>query len=237
MGIRHVDYWLETYHRKLASVCPLFTSRQTGFVTFSAFTDGKKQSIRAMMETIGKHTDIDRFREMVISDAISVNIDRHSGNFGFLVDNETGAVTDFAPLFDHNLSQLPYLMEHDDAHRALDEQGPKIGYDFVEMARAVMTPEYKSVLVNLRDFDYQNPGLGCPQWKIDTLNRLKDETVNRILGTGKSYSAGTSRALPLDGLVDAQMEPQAQSAGRPLPASVEGMSEGEDPDAPFDIDG
>ena len=110
MGIRHVEYSLTRYHQKLASICPLFTSEKTGLVSFAAYSDRNIVSTKDLMETVSKVCDEDKFREMILADAISFNVDRHQGNYGFLVDNRTGRVEDFAPLFDHNLSQLPYLV-------------------------------------------------------------------------------------------------------------------------------
>ncbi len=150
-GFAHVPYTLEKYHQKLASVCPLFTSEQSGFVSFAAFSQKDVVNPREIMETIGRVADEDRFREMVIADAISLNVDRHQGNYGFLINNRTGAVEGFAPLFDHNLAQLPFLMQTDDVHEYLKGQGPRIGAEFVSIARAVLTPKYRSLLINLKE--------------------------------------------------------------------------------------
>lgn len=181
-GFAHVPYTLEKYHQKLASVCPLFTSEQSGFVSFAAFSQIDVVNPREIMETIGRVADEDRFREMVIADAISLNVDRHQGNYGFLINNRTGAVEGFAPLFDHNLAQLPFLMQTDDVHEYLKGQGPRIGAEFVSIARAVLTPKYRSLLINLKDFEYADPGFGFPSWKLDLLNRIKNEQIDKILG-------------------------------------------------------
>lgn len=182
MGFPHVPYTLEKYRHRLASVCPLFTSEKTGFVTFAAFTKKDVATPGEIMRAIAQAADEDRFREMVIADAVSLNVDRHQGNYGFLVDNETGSVVDFAPLFDHNLSQLPFLMQTDDVYEYLKGQGPRIGAEFTSIARAVLTPKYRSLLINLKDFTYVDPGFGFPSWKLDLLNRLKNEQIDRILG-------------------------------------------------------
>ncbi len=75
-------------------------------------------------------------------------------------------------------------MKGDDAEKYLLSQGPRIGDDFVRMAQAVMTPLLRSILINLKDFDYTNPGFGYPDWKIKTLNRLKNKQIDKILGIG-----------------------------------------------------
>lgn len=40
---------------------------------------------------------------MCLLDAIILNIDRHDGNFGYLVDNDKHTIVGMAPIFDNNL--------------------------------------------------------------------------------------------------------------------------------------
>ena len=48
-----------------------------------------------------------------------------------------------APLFDQNMACLPMMMEHDDFDGYLSAIGPKIGDDFVRMAKALMTSDIR----------------------------------------------------------------------------------------------
>ena len=85
------------------------------------------------------------------------------------------------PLFDHNLALFPYLMEQDDAEEYYKGQGPRLGGDFIETARAMLTPETRADLINLKGFDYKDPGYGFPAWKLKTVNELKDRQIKAIL--------------------------------------------------------
>lgn len=87
-----------------------------------------------------------------------------------------------------NLAQLPGLAPFNDVDDYLAGEAPRIGDDFILMARAVMTPRLKSTLLNLKSFDYENPGFDFPDWKIGTLNRLKDRRIDLILGRSTSYA-------------------------------------------------
>lgn len=127
------------------------------------------------------HGGEELFREMVVMDAVCVNVDRHAGNYGFLVDNDTGEVRGMAPLFDQNMALLPYLMEHDDVDEYLLNQGPRIGGDFVVVARALLTSDIRSKLVALKDFEYEDPGFGYPAWKLEVANRIKTQMIDAIL--------------------------------------------------------
>jgi len=87
-----------------------------------------------------EHGGAEPFCQMVVMDAVCANVDRHAGNYGSLVRNDTGEVVRMAPLFDQNMALLPYLMEGDDLDEYLALQGPRIGGDFVTVARALLTP-------------------------------------------------------------------------------------------------
>lgn len=134
-----------------------------------------------VLDYVAAHGGDEPFREMVVMDAVFVNVDRHAGNYGFIVNNETGEVQGMAPLFDQNMALLPYLMEHDDLADYLSHQGPKIGRSFVDMARALITPAIRSKLIGLKDFEYEDPGFGFPRWKLDVANKLKHDQIAAIL--------------------------------------------------------
>ena len=86
-----------------------------------------------------------------------------------------------APLFDQNMALLPYLMEHDDLTDYLAHQGPKIGRSFIGLAKALLTSSIRAKLIALKDFEYEDPGFGFPQWKLDVANKLKRDQIDAIL--------------------------------------------------------
>lgn len=179
-GIDHVPYTLRTYHKKLASDCPLFTSEELGFVPIVRFFD-KRFGVDDVLAFAAEHGGDEPFRQMVVMDAVCANVDRHAGNYGFLVSNDTGEVIRMAPLFDQNRALLPYLMEHDDFDEYFSMQGPKIGGNFVAVARALLTPDLRRRLIALKDFEYEDPGFGYPAWKLEVANRLKRQQIDAIL--------------------------------------------------------
>lgn len=182
LGIKHVNYDVITYHGKLASRCKLFTNEKYGFVSFAAYT-GKRTSTLEKMRIYEKLGFENKFREMLVADAVMLNVDRHEGNYGFLVDNDTGEVIAPAPLFDHNMAFLPLAMEGDDLQSMIDEQGPRIGDSFIKVADSVMTPEIKSKLERLRNFRIESPNRKtCPGWKVDQANEVISMQIEKIIG-------------------------------------------------------
>ena len=118
---------------------------------------------------------------MVVMDAVMANVDRHAGNYGFLVNNATGEILRMAPLFDHNMACLPMMMEMDDFDEYIRLIGPKIGTDFIAIGRALMTPGIRAKLVDLKDFEYEDPGFDYPKWKLDAVNKLKNVQIEALL--------------------------------------------------------
>lgn len=178
--VDHVPYSLVKFHGKLACKCPIFTSEEQGFVSAHRFFD-RVFGVRDMLEFSAKHGAEEAFREMVVMDAVFANVDRHAGNYGFMADNDTGEILRMAPLFDHNMACLPMMMEHDDFDKYVSMVGPKIGTDFVTIARLLMTPSIKAKLIELKDFEYVDPGFDYPKWKLDAVNRLKNRQIEALL--------------------------------------------------------
>ena len=82
MKLDHVPYGLAQFKYRLCSTCPLFTSDKYGFLP-----------ARFVMSGDNAVKDV-RFAEIFFFDAIVFNTDRHLGNFGFLVDNDTNKLID-----------------------------------------------------------------------------------------------------------------------------------------------
>lgn len=89
MGLSHVSYGLSKFKGLLCSTCPLFTSDKYGFIPAGRICEPQD----ALRDP--------RFAEMFFFDAIIFNTDRHLGNFGYLVDNDTNEIIGAAPIFDN----------------------------------------------------------------------------------------------------------------------------------------
>ena len=122
--------------------------------------------------------------DMFIFDAIIFNEDRHKGNFGFLLANDSNEILDMAPLFDHNIAMLCYAEQEDferiDAY--LREKGPRIGDDFVETARALLYPEMRKKLQNLEGFRFErHPKHNLPEERLACLEEVVNRQIRLIL--------------------------------------------------------
>lgn len=162
VGIDAVNYHLDKWKGKLASVCPLMNTADVSFVPFYAATGNPGFPLAlATARAMGEET-FDAVRTMYVFDALIANRDRHANNHGFLRDNATGHMLGPAPLFDHNCSLLAYAMEDEWSDPAwmdsvLDTQGPaSVRESFMEQAQSIMGPQQHEMLRRALDIHLVN---------------------------------------------------------------------------------
>lgn len=183
LGLNAVQYDLRTRASRVCSVCDIFTSETYGYLPFSAL--GSKNSyvldVVDFMESLGFKQEI---CDMFVFDAVVFNEDRHKGNFGFIVNNETQKIESMAPLFDHNIALLCYAEkdDFDNIDDYLSRKGPRIGEDFVSDARGLLTPSMRKKLIALKGFEFErHPKLNLPEWRLKALEKLINRQIKLIL--------------------------------------------------------
>ena len=128
---------------------------------------------------------------MIVADAVCINQDRHFGNFGFLVNNETFERVAMAPVFDHNLAMFPYADWYEgfpDMDKWIRERGPQIGTDYYETAEALMTPAIRSDLINLKDLVLEvNTDDKFDKNRLAIVNEFKNIQIDRLLGNHRQF--------------------------------------------------
>ena len=125
----YVNYNLRSVNNRICSVCDIFTSEKYGFLPYAAIDRGNT-TILDIREIFKNYHLEKELKIMLIVDAVILNEDRHKNNFGFLIDNDTLEIVGAAPLFDHNISLLPYGEEENfaDIDNYLSMKGPRL-YD------------------------------------------------------------------------------------------------------------
>ena len=121
---------------------------------------------------------------MCIFDSLILNIDRHSGNFGVLADNDTMEVIKMAPVFDNNRS-LCFDLDNNQLKNIdwyLNKIKPSIGSDFISTARGLLTDDIRQELKNLKGFTFsQHPKISVDQERLDLLTGIVNRQIDRIL--------------------------------------------------------
>ena len=160
MSINVIPYGLSKWKGTLCSTCELFTSKDYAFLPvgrlvtrggFKAVTEYYQQLGPAYLAALG---------DMVILDALICNVDRHFGNFGFLIDNKTNQIVSPAPLFDHGNSLFSFAgqdaWKSDESLKAyIETLLPSVYDDFIGTAKAWMTPEHRQQLRHLLQFRFK----------------------------------------------------------------------------------
>ena len=181
-----VPYDLVRFKGSLVSRCEMFTSEEEGFVPIYKFLDPDKRyrfsDLLAFLEPFGFEED---FRNMVVLDAVIFNPDRHFGNFGFIVDNDTFQPLRFAPVFDHNMAMLARAMKDDlvlEGDYLEHQLGHKIGPDFIPAARELATEKARERLLALREEPLRlHPEFNLPKERTDFLERAVQHQIERIV--------------------------------------------------------
>ena len=190
-----VKYSLIKYDGRVVSDCKLFTDEHFGYKTISLFLkNGIKYGLPETLELYREFKSEDAFRRMIVADCITLNCDRHFGNFGFLVNNETFERSILNPCFDFNMAFVPFAEEGFDFGTApdgteldfdeyLSKRGPVIGSNYVAPARAILTPEIKKCVEEIRETKLTVP---CDdkftEKRLAQMNMIKNVQCERILG-------------------------------------------------------
>lgn len=140
--------WIESVGEAIVNA-RLFTSEDTAYVTFEEFRMFCENYGLNAYEEAGK-MDPEAYLKMQIADYILNNNDRHEQNWGFLMENKTGRLTGFCPLFDHDHGFAPYenvmsqtTKDPVSLYEAAAEAQKELGLDLSNL-RAMEKPQYLS---------------------------------------------------------------------------------------------
>ncbi len=149
-----IEYDLVMFKDKLCSKCQLFTSEKYGYIPFYKYLNvNRHYTLNDILKICTDMGYENECRKMILIDSLVFNQDRHLGNFGFLVNNDTFEIESFAPLFDYNSAMLCNALIDDissvEAFRKYENEymlGHKLGGKFSEVGKAIITPKLNSLI-------------------------------------------------------------------------------------------
>ena len=108
MGLKFCDYVPAKYQGETCMRCEIFTDTEHSLLTISRILlyHSMKQTTK-YLSGLGEDY-VNAYHDMLIFDCLIYNEDRHSGNFGLILDSRTLKPLEFAPLFDHGRSFFVY---------------------------------------------------------------------------------------------------------------------------------
>lgn len=189
-GSESVQYSVVRLHKEIASKCRSFTNEDIGFVPLRKLVN-RGITTDGLLSFFDKLGCREAFQRMIVLDAVIFNTDRHLGNIGVLVCNNTQEILGLAPNFDFNLSMLPYVVkdEFNDIGKKLLEYGPQIGNDFTRTAQEMLTSGIRKSLIGLQGFKFTFRGnKDFEPWRVRVMEEMADRQIKAILKGDKLYT-------------------------------------------------
>lgn len=180
-----VKYNCIDYHNKKVSRCKLFTSERFGFKS------QEKVFYTKLFEDLFTEQMKSPFAEfiklMYVLDALILNEDRHLSNYGYMVDNLSGKIVGFAPIFDNGLGCIPYFYSKESGDALLREVGKyadtrlaSSGASFELVAKACLTPDLRHRLANLKSFKLNVVNGDSPD-RVRCIDYMIQRQIRKIL--------------------------------------------------------
>lgn len=185
LSLPHVSYELRKYSNSVCSVCKLFTSKKYGFVPMYRFyMSNDYRKIATYINEINENFYED-FISMLIFDALIYNQDRHTGNFGFIIENKTNQIVSFAPIYDNGVSLFCYALDknfNDLKSYSLTRQYA-LSDSFDEMVKDILTPHHKAMLKKMENFHFKkHPRYNLSNDKIAKLEEFLHYRAKMLIG-------------------------------------------------------
>ena len=176
LGLEHVPYGLEMFKKRLCSTCPLFTSEKVGFVSAARAVGGEAALADA------------RFADTFFLDSIILNTDRHLGNIGYLVDNDTNTIIGPSPIFDNGYGLFALAMdrpgspwhEFDDLRKYIKKTGPALYLKWAGFPGGITT-RMQSLAMKLVDFHFtRHPFYNLSQARLQKVEDFVRKRASKI---------------------------------------------------------
>ena len=186
MGINAIDYKLSKWEGHLCSTCELFTNKKYSYIPVGRVVNGGMNAVAAYYRSRGEDF-VKALHDMLVFDAVICNTDRHFGNFGFLVDNETNEIVAPAPLFDHGNSLFNFagrdaLASLENLEAYAETMVPCVYDDFFETARKVMTEEHRAALRHLLTFRFKRHSrYNLPPQRLKLIEKMVRSRARKLL--------------------------------------------------------
>ena len=180
MGLDHVAYGLSRFKGRLCSTCPLFTSDKYGYVPAGR--------VVSRAEAFADP----RFADVFFFDAVIFNTDRHMGNFGYLIDNDTNEIVGAAPIFDNGYGLFSLALDrkgdsHDefcDLRRFVSRVNPALYMKWLGFPGG-LTKKMKERLDGLRGFRIKrHPRYNLPVRRIEAIEDFTQKRIREICEYG-----------------------------------------------------
>jgi len=189
-GNKSVHYNICSLHDKTASRCNVFSDESYGYASFAKLSD-KNITVQGIFNRFHEMGMEEPFREMLVIDALCFNQDRHMGNYGVLFNNDTLEITGMAPVFDMNISMLPYAKDEDldSVGDYLYDIGPRLGDDFTRIGQIAVFDSVRDRIKDIKDYSFKFRGDDTfTEARIKVLEGIIHKQAEALLSHEKLYT-------------------------------------------------
>lgn len=176
LGIKTVAYELGEYKGKLITRCKCITSERVGLISYKDLYNMHYCDFEVLLSRASSEIEQKYLIDMLLLDYITCNVDRHYGNIGLLLDNDKNEVLGYSPLYDHNLSCLPYYLEDESLDYYISDIRAKDGRTWEELYRLI---DCKYVRDKVKRLKGKTFSIGSKRDKV--VNKMIETQVKRVL--------------------------------------------------------
>lgn len=167
--------------------CPIFTSETYGYIPYDC-SPYKGMILSELDSNLHNRRDREIIREMLLLDSLILNYDRHMGNYGFMVNNDTYKIVGMAPIFDQDCSLGNFVpiqyKSYADAYEMILEKEPRTEMgDYIEQARWSLTKDLKQRLIDMHPFHFVRlkTNVDLDDRRIAFMEYIVNNQIKRIL--------------------------------------------------------
>lgn len=191
MGLNAVHYDIVKWKGILASKCKLFTDKNTAYIPAGHIV--KRGGIVECLKFYSGISSeaLEELRSMLVFDALIYNEDRHFGNFGVLMESQTGRIYAAAPIFDNGVSLFNYAMLDDYKHLEIyaRTRSTPYGIPYEVICREVMGTAQRTQLKRMIGFKLKrHEQYNLPEKHLKAIERQLAQRVRELLSLPKNNS-------------------------------------------------
>ena len=180
LEFKHIFYDLAMFHNRLVSTCPIFTNENEGFMPIGYYIDTNTQKEKGfrLIKEVEKIYGEERFADLMVFDALICNVDRHLGNFGMIIDNNTNEILRPAPIFDNGLSVMTTLESSDlnADKRFLGFEKSAFDISFNNQLKLFIQPRHIKNLEKLKSFEFtKHKEFNLPDAWLESIQKAVQE--------------------------------------------------------------
>lgn len=184
LGFNAISYGIINFHKYTVSRCPLFTDENNGFIPIEDFFKKDITSNSFLEKYCAEIYGQKAFEDMMFFDALIGNIDRHTGNFGMIIDNNTNKILKAAPIFDNGMGMLGAYVKNKTIRENFEISVSAFNKDFDEQLTAYVRPRHMEKLEKLLDFKFVRHELSeIEDTVLCEFEELLHERVQKILSS------------------------------------------------------